>query len=125
MLLLFEPSVQKVCCGICWAGSVFGGVGIAAKRDHPESVNDHDGVIGILDEVNELAGEAIERGDFAAAEIAYEDGIACIRQNHVESIRRPTVSSSMGRNLSFAKSVAVTMLQQPSLASAGVLANYR
>ncbi len=31
----------------------------------------------------------------------------------------------MGRNLSFAKSVAVTMLQQPSLASAGVLANYR
>jgi len=50
-------------------------VGIAAKRDHPESVNDHDGVIGILDEVNELAGEAIERGDFCRCRIAYEDGL--------------------------------------------------
>src|SRR5919108_1457805 len=52
------------------------GGGVVAKRDHPQAVNGHDGVIGIFQEGDEFAGEAVERGDFPASEIADEDGIA-------------------------------------------------
>ena len=50
--------------------------GAVAKRDHPKTIDNHVGVIGIFHERNEFSREAIERGDFSTAEIAHKDGIA-------------------------------------------------
>src|SRR5205807_5853743 len=56
------------------------GVRIVAKRDHPQTVDDHVGVIGIFQERYEFAREAVERGYFPAAKISHEDGIAVLTE---------------------------------------------
>src|SRR5438552_14851987 len=52
------------------------GVRVVAEREGPEPIDRQDGIVGILDEADEFVREAVERGNLAAAEIAYENGIA-------------------------------------------------
>src|SRR5438552_10680386 len=52
------------------------GVRVVAEREGPEPIDRQDGIVGILYEADEFVGEAVERGNLAAAEIADENGVA-------------------------------------------------
>src|SRR5438552_2288801 len=52
------------------------GVCVVAEGERPKPIDGQDGIVGILHEADEFVGEAIERGNLAAAEIAYENGVA-------------------------------------------------
>src|SRR5207237_6840033 len=52
------------------------GVRVVAEGERPKPIDGQDGIVGILHEADEFVREAVERGNLAAAEIAYENGVA-------------------------------------------------
>src|SRR5260370_30495572 len=52
------------------------GASVVAESERPQAVDGHERAIGILHEADELVGEAVERRDPSAAEIADENGVA-------------------------------------------------
>src|SRR5205823_12349842 len=51
------------------------GVCVVAEGERPKPIDGQDGIVGILHEADEFVREAVERGNLAAAEIAYENGV--------------------------------------------------
>jgi len=52
------------------------GVCVVAEGERPKPIDGQDGIVGILHEADEFVREAVEGGNLAAAEIAYENGVA-------------------------------------------------
>src|SRR5271165_1606035 len=78
VLLAVQASGEIECSGRTCAG-------VIAEGEGPQAVDGHQGIVGILQEAEELVIEAVEGGNPATAEVAHEDGIA----EDAEVARRP------------------------------------